>query len=162
MTLYRVSAAYSTLGVSTASADAVRVTFATGVVAIQTAAAIRTTGVYITVSRSVAGLDNPPAGSGHPLLAWDSSSIRRRYRYRSRLFLNRYPASFQIGQVKARDYDDLTLRIFGEGALLFEQTITSKAEFTLPPLPQDSTEIELEGTSQVYSVEIAEDVQELQ
>lgn len=162
MTLYRVSAAYQTVGASVANSNTLRVTMATAVAAIQTPAAIKVTGIYITVSRSIAGLDNPPAGSGQPLLAWDSSSLRRRYRYRSRLFLNPYPASFQIGQVKARDYDDLTLRIFGDGALLFEQTITSKAEFTLPPLPQDSTEIELEGTSQVYSVEIAEDVRELQ
>lgn len=96
-----------------------------------------------------------------PLFAWDSGSARRRYLWRSRLYLNRYPISFQAAQVRARDYTDLTLRIYADGALIFTRVITSQAEFTTPPLPARETEIELEGTSRVYLLELAERMDEL-
>lgn len=102
-----------------------------------------------------------PAKTALTLLAWDSSGTRRPYTWRSKLYLNAYPASFQAAQVRARDYASLTLRIYGDGALIHQQAITSKQEFVIPPLPQDTTEIELVGTSQVYLVEIAEDMTEL-
>lgn len=96
------------------------------------------------------------------LLAWDSASTRRPYRWRSRLYLNRIPASYQAAQVRAEDYASLTMRIYAEGVLLFERVILSKEQFVIPPLPQCNTEIELEGTSRVYTVEIAEDMEELE
>lgn len=98
---------------------------------------------------------------GSPLFAWDSGTNQRRYRWRSRLYLNRHPVSFQAAQVRARDYDDLTMRIYADGALIFERVITSDKEFTTPPLAQRETEIELEGTSQVYLIELAESMDEL-
>lgn len=95
------------------------------------------------------------------LLAWDSAPTRRSYRWRSRLHLNPVPTSYQAAQVRAADYADLTLRIFADGALLFERAITSDRQFVIPPLPQRETYIELEGTSRVYLVEIADNMEEL-
>lgn len=95
------------------------------------------------------------------LLAWDTGASRRPYRWRSRLHLNPVPTSYQAAQVRAADYDDLTLRIFADGVLLFERAVTSDAPFTLPPLPQRETLIEIEGASTVQFVEIAEDMMEL-
>lgn len=95
------------------------------------------------------------------LLAWDAGTARRPYRWRSRLHLNPVPTSYQAAQVRAADYDDLTLRIFADGVLLFERVITSDQPFVTPPLPQRGTYIELEGTSRAFLVELAEDMEEL-
>jgi hypothetical protein len=83
------------------------------------------------------------------------------YQWRGKLNLLPYPASFSYCQVRALDYDNLVLRLFGDGLLLFETVITSSEVFTLPSDDVYETfEIELIGTSTVRTVQVAEDVQE--
>lgn len=103
----------------------------------------------------------PPGASNLNLLAWDSAADRRVYRWRSKLFLNPIPSSYQAAHVRALDYADITLRIIADGVVIFERVVTSDAPFTLPPLPQRETLIEIEGTSTVRVVEIANDMEEL-
>jgi hypothetical protein len=98
-----------------------------------------------------------------PLYSWDTGTARRPYRWRSRLNLNPIPTSYQAARVRAADYLNLTLRILTrDGTVLFQRAVLSSAPFTLPPVPQDGTLIELEGTSTVHSVEVAPTMMELQ
>lgn len=101
------------------------------------------------------------AGGNQRLLAWDSLNVRRPYRWRSKLFLNPIPASYTMAQVRAADYDDLTLRIYAQGQLIDERVVTSDVEFTIPIVAHTRTEIEIEGTSTVQTVQLVEDVREL-
>ena len=72
------------------------------------------------------------------------------------------PTAFEVCQVKAADYSSVLLRLYADGALLTEVTVTSQEEFTLPMGSAYSDfEIELYGTSRVYSIQVAEDVMEL-
>ncbi len=108
--------------------------------------------------------DSHPAPIGHTgisLLAWDRAETRRAYQWRSRLYLNPYPTSFQAAQIRAEDYDDLTLRIYGDGSLIFESLVLSQDEFVISPLVSKKIEIDISGTSRVYQVEIAENMEEL-
>lgn len=103
-----------------------------------------------------------PVGHGSlSLLSWDRADTRRPYIWRSRLYLMPYPVSFQCAQIKAMDYDDLTFRVFCDGALLFEREITSIDEFVIPPMTGRQFELEISGTSRVYQCEIAETMDEL-
>lgn len=102
-----------------------------------------------------------PTKDGSTLLEWDNGSTRRPYVWKSALFLNAYPVAFHVAQVRAADYTGLTLRVFKDGALLLQRAITGRDPFLLPAQVHDRTEIELAGTSRVYSVEIAEDMEEL-
>jgi len=96
------------------------------------------------------------------LMAWDTGAARRPYRWRSRLQLNPIPTSYQAARVRAADYESLTLRILArDGSVVFQRAVLSSAPFTLPPAAQDGTLIELEGTSTVHSVEIAQSMMEL-
>ncbi len=102
-----------------------------------------------------------PTKTGRTLLEWDSAPTRRPYTWRSKLFLNPYPTSWQAAQVRAEDYADLTFSLYRNGVLVYQRPVTSEAEFTLPPNPHRDTEIAITGTSTVRLVEIAEDMAEL-
>lgn len=84
------------------------------------------------------------------------------YRWRGKLNLLERPACFQYAQLRAEDYANLVFRIRADGSLIFERTIAGEQEFTLPVL-DEYTEVELEvvGTSRVYSLQLAEAVEEL-
>lgn len=82
--------------------------------------------------------------------------------WRGKLNLLERPTAFTICQVKAEDYASIILRLYADGTLLTEVTVTSQEEFTLPLGNEYTTfEIELYGTSRIYSVQVAEDVLEL-
>ncbi len=87
---------------------------------------------------------------------------RLRYRWRGKLHLLPYPATFTIAEVDAADFTNLVVRIYGDGALLMTKVLGSRREFTLPALQTfDSYEIEFIGTSVVRTSGLAEDVMEL-
>lgn len=102
-----------------------------------------------------------PAKTGSTLLEWDTGTAPRPYRWRSRLFINPYPASFQACRIRAESYEQLTFRIYSRGQLINEIPVGSEEPFRLTPVPQQQTEIELAGTANVYSVEVAERIEEL-
>jgi hypothetical protein len=83
------------------------------------------------------------------------------YRWRGKLNLLAHPAAFVYCQVRAEDFDNIVLRLYANGVLLSEDVITSETPFTLP-LADDYTTFQLEllGTSRVYTVQVAEDISE--
>lgn len=94
---------------------------------------------------------------------WEGSSTRRPYRWRSRLFQLPRPTAFGCAQVRAADYEDLQLTLYADGAPWLSRAVTSALEFVLPDrVAQSSLEIELAGTSRVQSVEVAEEMEELE
>lgn len=83
------------------------------------------------------------------------------YQWRGKLNLLPYIACFSYFQVKALDFTNVLVRIYADGDLIFEEAITSKEPGTLPLLDgYDSCEIEILGTSRVYEVQLAEDINE--
>lgn len=104
-----------------------------------------------------------PNPDGKTIFQFDGDDANRMvYRYRGKLNLLPYPAAFVLCQVQAEDYSDLVLRIFADGALMLEQTITSVEPFTLPMLDDYRTvELELVGTSTVRRVQQVHDAEEL-
>lgn len=85
------------------------------------------------------------------------------YQWRGKL--NRLPTetAFIYCQVKANDYDNVVLKLYGDDVLLFSQVLTDKAPFTLPLSDAYETfEIELIGTSRVEAVRVAEAIEELE
>jgi hypothetical protein len=82
--------------------------------------------------------------------------------WRGKLNLLPRPAAFSVCQVEAEDYDDILLRFYGDGVLFFETAVTSAEVFTLPMSNEyDRFEVEIYGTSRVYTIQVAEDVSEL-
>lgn len=85
------------------------------------------------------------------------------YLWQGKLNLLPHSASFNYCQVEAADYADIVLRIYGDGVLLFETTVTSDEPFTLPMSNEyHQFQAELIGTSRVYTVQFVEDILELQ
>lgn len=94
---------------------------------------------------------NAATGSGHMV-----------YRWKGKLNLLPHPAAFCYCRVKAAAYDNLMVRLYGDGDLVFEQVVTSSEPFTLPMLDEyDSAEIEFLGTSRVRTVQFAESIEEI-
>ncbi len=83
------------------------------------------------------------------------------YRWRGKLNLLRYPACFKFCQVRAENFDNLLIRFYTVDGMLMEQTVTSDEPFTMPLIDDyKQFEIELLGTSRVYTVQVAEDIEE--
>lgn len=104
-----------------------------------------------------------PTPNGSTIYLFDGDEANRLvYRWRGRLNLLPRPASFQMAQVQADDFDNLVFKLYADGDLLLETRILSATEFTLPMLDDYKTvELELVGTSRARRVQIAEDVLEL-
>lgn len=83
------------------------------------------------------------------------------YRWRGKLNLLPHPTAYTYCQLRALDYANLVLRMYGDGVLFFERRITSQEPFTLPlSAPYSSFELELVGTSTVRTLQVAEDIGE--
>ena len=84
------------------------------------------------------------------------------YRYRGKLWLLDHPTWLTIAQVKAEDFDNLLLRVYGDGAQIDEVLVGDGDEFTLAVSDEyASLEYEIVGTSTVRVVQGAEDISEL-
>lgn len=83
------------------------------------------------------------------------------FQWRGKLNLLPNPTAFCYCQVRALDYTNMVLRLYGDGVLFFDRVITSQAPFTLPLIDAyNSFEIEIIGTSTVRTVQVAEDIGE--
>lgn len=92
---------------------------------------------------------------------WEGAATKRSYTWKSKLFLMPRAANWRAAQVRAADYTSLTLRVDVDGVQIHNAAVASSTEFVLPPNSGTRVEITLSGTSRVYSVEIAEDMDEL-
>jgi len=84
------------------------------------------------------------------------------YRWRSKLWLLEHPSWISVFQVRAEDYDNILLRIYGNGVQVEEIVVTEETEFTVTTVDA-YTELEYEvlGTSPVRILQGAEDIAEL-
>ena len=84
------------------------------------------------------------------------------YRWLSKLWLLERPAWFTIAQVRAADFANLLLRVYGDGVQIDEIVIENGTEFTLVEADEYETlQFEVLGTSTVRVIQAAEDVTEL-
>lgn len=93
---------------------------------------------------------------------WEKDTDKRAYTWKSKLFLLPRPASFRAAQVKAADYTSLTLRVDVDGTAVYNAAVTSATEFVLAAKAGNTLEVTVTGTSRVYSIEVAEDMDELE
>jgi hypothetical protein len=85
------------------------------------------------------------------------------YRYRTKLWLEPYPAFHSIAQVRSSGYFNTVIKVYGDGILLDEIVVQDDTVFTLtPPTEAYATfEMELIGTDTVRVLQAADDVTEL-
>lgn len=91
-----------------------------------------------------------------------NASVSMTYQYRGKLWLLPHPSWISVFQVKADDYDNLLLRIYGDGVQVEETVVSEETEFTVTDTDlYTRLEYEVIGTSRVRVLQGAEDVQEL-
>lgn len=91
-----------------------------------------------------------------------SATDRMTYRWLSKLWLLEHPATMLIAQVKALDYANLLFRVHANGVVVDEIVIMEETEFTLTAVDEYTTlQLELLGTSEARTMQVAEDVGEL-
>ncbi|MDN5938545.1 MAG: hypothetical protein L0H83_07755 [Salinisphaera sp.] len=96
--------------------------------------------------------------------ATEAGTTFANFKWRSKVFVLPRPAAFSCGQVRANSYaDTLTLRLYGDGALVDTVTVTDDFVFRLGVTSRYKRwEMEIEGTDPVLDMQIAESVEELQ
>jgi hypothetical protein len=85
------------------------------------------------------------------------------YVWKSKLFETPKQTNFGWAQVQAQDYDDITVKIYVDGALKYTYKPTSNTPFRLPSgFMSKFWEVELSGTSTVNTVILAQAMKEIQ
>jgi hypothetical protein len=108
--------------------------------------------------------DTTPTPNGHTIYEFDpqTATSAMTYRYRGKLNLMPRPVAFAFAQVKASDYTNLVMRLYGDGVQIYETVIAGKEPFRLPLVDEyESFECEFVGTSVVRTVRFGESVDEL-
>jgi len=106
------------------------------------------------------GTNTFPVINENEIFQFDAAATLRPYRWRSKEFLLPHPNAFEQALVKAEDYDDLVLKFYADGNLIYTKRVTRPNEFMLPPKPARRISFEIEGTSRVQQVEFANDPME--
>ena len=106
--------------------------------------------------------ETPVYLAGTAVYEFDGGATAMVYRWRSKLWLEPAPTTYLMVQVKAEDYSNLLLRLYGDGAQIHESAVASAAEFVVEQVDAYTTfEVELLGTSTVRTVQVVQDVAEL-
>jgi hypothetical protein len=93
------------------------------------------------------------------LKKWEQGSALS-YIWKSKKFTMPYPIGFSCGQVEAETYP-VICKIYESGTLIHTQTVANRSPFRLPPNVGRDWEIQLEGTSEVFSLDLAQSIGEL-
>lgn len=107
---------------------------------------------------------SPPVHiDGRTIFEFEGDPVTRmNYRWRSKLWLLEHPSWFSVFQVKAEDYDNILLRIYGDGVQVEELVVEEETEFTVTQVDLYKTlEVEVLGSSPIRVIQGAEDVKEL-
>lgn len=106
----------------------------------------------------------PPAYmNGTTVFEFDGATALMNYRWRSKKWFLESPTTFGWCRVIAEDYTNLLVRFYSDGSQFYEKAVTSDLVFPLPrPDEYRQLEVEILGTSTVNSIEVVEDVAELQ
>ncbi len=98
---------------------------------------------------------------GSNIVKWNSGTSRMTYTWRSAIFELTNLGNYAVAQVVAKDYP-LTFRLYADGALKHTQTVTSANPFRLPSgYMARFVEIEVEGTTEILAVHVADSMSEL-
>lgn len=97
--------------------------------------------------------------SNRLLKKWEQGSALT-YTWKSKKFTMPYPIGFTCAQVEAETYP-VTCKIYQAGTLIHTQTVASREPFRLPSNVGRDWEIQLEGTSEVFSLDLAQSMGEL-
>jgi hypothetical protein len=82
------------------------------------------------------------------------------YVWKSKKFTLPQVLGFSCAQLQAEAYP-MTAKFYADNVLVHTQTVTSRLPFRLPSLPGRDWEIQLEGASEVFSLSVAQSMQEL-
>lgn len=82
------------------------------------------------------------------------------YVWKSKTFTLPQVTGFSCAQIEAEAYP-VTAKFYADGVLVHTQTVTSRLPFRLPTQPGRDWEVQLEGSSEVFSLAIAQSMQEL-
>jgi hypothetical protein len=94
---------------------------------------------------------------------FNAGSVNQRYQWDSKLFLLPYPMALQWCRVRALDYTDVTISFYADDVLLYSKVVTSNKAFRVRVRSDYSRmTYRILGTSEVYSVQISDDVDELE
>lgn len=93
------------------------------------------------------------------LKKWEQGS-NLSYTWKSKKFTVPYPISFSCAQVEAETYP-VTCKIYQGGSLIHTQTVANRNPFRLPVSTGRDWEIQIEGSSEVFSLEVAQSFGEL-
>ncbi len=106
-----------------------------------------------------------PAGiaAGNVISAFEGDSTQQMtYRWKGKLWLLPAQTYMIMARVRADDYDNILLRVYGDGVQVDEVVVTGEEEFTLAETDAyRKLEIEVLGTSTIREIQLAEDVREL-
>jgi len=99
---------------------------------------------------------------GNDIVKWEGATTFKSKEWRSKIFEASLPYPPTACRVVADDYDDITLRLYINGDLADERSVTSELPFRLPRNFRLRTfEIEVEGKSTVTDIYYAESVEDL-
>jgi carbon monoxide dehydrogenase subunit G len=94
---------------------------------------------------------------------FNAGTINQRYQWDSKLFLLPHPMALQWARVRALDYGDVTISFYADDVLLYSKVVTSNKAFRIRVRSDYSRmTYSVLGTSEVYSVQISDDVDELE
>lgn len=93
------------------------------------------------------------------LRKWDNGS-NLAFTWKSKKATMPYPLSFSCAQVEAEAYP-ITCKVYASGSLIHTQTVSSREPFRLPVATSRDWELQLEGNTEVFSVDMAQSVGEL-
>lgn len=92
---------------------------------------------------------------------WQAGAAKS-YVWRSKIFSMPHLMGFACAQLEAEAYP-MTLKVYADNSStpLLTQTVTSREPFRLPVRPARDWEIQIEGSAEVFSVAIAQSMEEL-
>ncbi|WP_299202581.1 hypothetical protein [uncultured Amphritea sp.] len=96
------------------------------------------------------------------LVAWQKAEARRTAEWRSKIYEISNGTALAFGKIKASGFP-VFLDLYANGSLLITLTVTSGQEFRLPVFPAGTEEIEfsVRTTHEVFSVQMAQSVEEI-
>lgn len=93
------------------------------------------------------------------LVVWQGGNPKS-YVWRSKKFTLPQDMSFACAQLEAEAYP-MTVKVYADGSLIHTQTVQSRNPFRLPAKRGRDWEVQIEGSSEVFSVAIANSMSEL-
>jgi hypothetical protein len=101
------------------------------------------------------------AADGTRIYTFDAASGLLAYSWRSKKYLLPHANCFRYCAVEAVDYSNLWITFYSEGVSYYSRQVFNEEAFVLPDIDARSFEMQLVGTSTVETVQVADDVTEL-